>query len=74
MFADREFDGDPIRIKPVAENEDLSLVVIEEEENTMTVLDEATGEEIRFERVDIRRPDGSNPNGTWSTPRERDNR
>ena len=65
LFADKDFDGDPIRVKPVTQNEDLSFVVIEEEENTLTVLDEATGEEIKFEKATIRYPDGSNPEGAW---------
>ncbi|MDP1727209.1 MAG: DEAD/DEAH box helicase family protein [Bacteroidota bacterium] len=66
LFADKDFDGDPIRLKPVSEAEDLSLVVIEEEENTLTVLDEITGEEIKFEKAKIRYPDGSQPEGTWA--------
>jgi type I restriction enzyme R subunit len=41
------------------------LVVIEEEENTVTVLDEATGEEIVFEKAKIRYPDGSTLDGNW---------
>lgn len=65
LFADKDFDGDPIRVKPVSQDEDLSLVVIEEEENTVTVLDEATGEEIVFEKAKIRYPDGSSLNGNW---------
>jgi type I restriction enzyme R subunit len=65
LFADPAFDGDPIRIKPVSQDEDLSLVVIEEEENTVTVLDEATGEEIVFEKAKIRYPDGSTLDGNW---------
>ena len=65
LFADKDFDGDPIRVKPVPQDEDLSLVVIEEEENTLTVLDEQTGEEIKFEKAQIRYPDGTMPNGSW---------
>ncbi|MEN9338818.1 MAG: hypothetical protein RIQ62_130 [Bacteroidota bacterium] len=65
LFADKDFDGDPIRVKPVSQNEDLSLVVIDEEKDTLTVLDEATGEEITFVKATIRYPDGSNPSGTW---------
>ena len=65
LFADKDFDGDPIRVKPVSQDEDLSLVVIEEEENTLTVLDEQTGEEIKFEKAQIRYPDGTMPNGNW---------
>lgn len=65
LFADKDFDGDPIRVKPVSQNEDLSLVVIEEEENSVTVLDETTGEEIVFEKAKIRYPDGSSLGGNW---------
>lgn len=65
LFADKDFDGDPIRVKPVSQDEDLSLVVLEEEENTVTVLDEATGEEIVFEKAKFRYPDGSSLNGDW---------
>ncbi len=59
LFADKEFDGDPIRIKPVSQYEDLSLVVIEEEENTTICIDEITGEEIKFQKPSIRYPDGN---------------
>lgn len=65
LFADKDFDGDPIRVKPVAQSEDLSLVVIEEQENAITVLDEITGEEIKFEKAKIRYPDGSFLDGNW---------
>ena len=76
LFADKDFDGDPIRVKPVSQDEDLSLVVIEEEEDKVTVLDQATGEEIVFEKATIRYPDGSKLPGTWmakdtSTKREK---
>ncbi len=64
LFADKEFDGDPIRVKPVTEVEDLSLVVIEEEENTLTCIDEITGEEIKFQKASIRYPDGRKSDGT----------
>jgi Type I site-specific restriction-modification system, R (restriction) subunit and related helicases len=65
LFADKDFDGDPIRVKPVSQDEDLSLVVIEEEENTVTALDEVTGEEIVFEKAKIRYPDGTTLGGNW---------
>lgn len=65
VFADKDFDGDPIRVKPVTQDDDLSLVVIEEEENSVTVFDEVTGEEIKFEKAVIRYPDGSTLGGNW---------
>lgn len=76
LFADPDFDGDPIRVKPVAQGDDLSLVVLEEEENKLKVLDEATGEEIIFQKAEIRYPDGSHVAGFWTThepavPREK---
>lgn len=76
LFADKDFDGDPIRVKPVSQDEDLSMVVIEEEENTVTVLDQESGEEIKFEKAKIRYPDGSHLNGNWvarepNQPREK---
>jgi len=68
LFADKDFDGDPIRVKPVSQDEDLSLVVVEEEEeeNTVSFLDEITGEEIVFENPQIRHPDGSTLGGDWT--------
>ena len=73
LFADKDFDGDPIRVKPVSQDEDLSLVVIDEEEDTITVLDQESGEEIKFEKAKIRYPDGSPLNGNWVArePREK---
>jgi len=74
LFADKDFDGDPIRVKPVSQDEDLSLVVIEEEENSVTVLDEATGEEIVFEKATIRYPDGLPLDGYWVAREKKGNR
>jgi len=67
LFADPAFDGDPLRVKPVSQNEDLSVIVTEEEEITATVLDEVSGEEIRFQKSDLRYPDGSHAGATWFT-------
>jgi type I restriction enzyme R subunit len=65
LFADPQFDGEPIRVKPVSEKEDLSFVVLEEENSTVKVLDEVSGEEITFEKAEIRYPDGSHVKGNW---------
>ncbi|HPI12800.1 MAG TPA: DEAD/DEAH box helicase family protein, partial [Catalimonadaceae bacterium] len=48
LFADPDFDGDPIRIKPITEEQDLTGIVDEEEENPEPVIDEETGEEIKI--------------------------
>lgn len=46
LFADKEFDGDPIRVKPVTEDTDLTTIVDEEEQDDTPIVDEETGEEI----------------------------
>jgi type I restriction enzyme R subunit len=46
MFADKEFDGDPIRVKPVSEDTDLSDIIDEEENDTTPIIEEETGEEV----------------------------
>ena len=46
LFADKNFDGDPIRVKPVSEETDLTDIVDEEEENDIPIIDEESGEEI----------------------------
>ena len=59
LFADKDFDGDPIRIKPVSQEEDLSNIVTEEEKEDITIIDELTGEEVEFEKPEIRQPENS---------------
>ena len=46
LFADKDFDGDPIRVKPVSEDIDLSTIVDEEENDDSPIIDEETGETI----------------------------
>ena len=54
LFADKDFDGDPIRIKPVTEDTDLSNIVDEEENDITPIIDEVTGDEIIVEPPVIR--------------------
>jgi len=56
LFADPEFDGDPIRVKPVSEDTDLSSIVEEEENDTSPIIDDISGEEIEME-PEIRQPE-----------------
>jgi type I restriction enzyme R subunit len=56
LFADRDFDGDPIRIKPVTEATDLGGIVDEEENDTTPIIDEESGEEILTDIPGIRTP------------------
>ncbi|MCA1760200.1 MAG: restriction endonuclease, partial [Bacteroidales bacterium] len=46
LFADPNFDGDPIRVKPVSEETDLTAILDEEEESDNPIIDEETGEEV----------------------------
>ena len=46
LFADPDFDGEPIRIKPVSEDADLSDLINEETASDTPIIDEETGEEI----------------------------
>lgn len=45
-FADPDFDGDPLRIKPITEDVDLTEIVDEEEKDVTPIVDDDTGEEI----------------------------
>ena len=55
LFADKEFDGDPIRIKPVSQDIDLTTIVDEEETDDTTITDN-DGEKIDFVKPDVRKP------------------
>ena len=71
LFADPQFDGDPIRIKPVAEETDLGGIVDEEEENTEPIIDIETGEEIKIIPPEIRYPEQDSPPSTVNEPRQK---
>lgn len=70
LFADKEFDGDPIRVKPVSEETDLDGIVDEEENSTAPVIDEETGEEIIIE-PEIRYPEPQSQTDRFNEPREK---
>lgn len=56
LFADKDFDGEPIRVKPISETDDLTHIIDEEEESTETITDDLTGDEVVFETPEIRKP------------------
>lgn len=62
LFADPDFDGDPIRVKPINENDDLTKILDEEETDENPIIDEITGDEIVIEKPEIRNP--------FSTPKK----
>lgn len=45
-FADPTFDGDPLRIKPITEDVDLTDIINEEENDYSQIIDDINGEEI----------------------------
>ncbi|MCA0931756.1 DEAD/DEAH box helicase family protein [Lutimonas saemankumensis] len=70
LFADKDFDGDPIRVKPVSEDTDLSGIVDEEENIDTSIIDEESGEEIEIEPK-IRYPEPQTPTDKVHEPREK---
>ena len=46
LFADPDFDGEPIKIKPVPEDEDISDIEEQEENDETPIIDDETGEEV----------------------------
>jgi type I restriction enzyme, R subunit len=63
LFADKDFDGDPIRVKPVSQDTDLGNIVDEEESDTSPVIDDESGEEIDIQ-PEIRKPEPESRTGT----------
>lgn len=62
LFADKDFDGDPVRIKVAGQDDDLSGV--EDEGEDTSVIDELTGKEVDFpvpEKPDVSIPEGEPP-------------
>ncbi|MNT45916.1 hypothetical protein D3C72_1825310 [compost metagenome] len=55
-FADPAFDGDPLRVKPITEETDLTTIIAEEEEDNTPIIDDVTGEEIDIVPHVVREP------------------
>ncbi|HRO43597.1 MAG TPA: DEAD/DEAH box helicase family protein [Flavipsychrobacter sp.] len=71
LFADPQFDGEPIRIKPVTEAIDLGAIIDEEEENPEPIIDIETGAEIEISKPALRYPEGDFPTSAANEPREK---
>ncbi len=56
LFADPDFDGDPVRVKQVDETTDISSVEKEEETDENPIIDETTGEAIQVRKPPVRIP------------------
>ena len=70
LFADKEFDGDPIRVKPVSQDANLGEIIGEEENDPTPIIDEETGHEIKVEKPEIRYPPDKKSSGV-SEPRQK---
>lgn len=70
LFADKDFDGDPIRVKPVSEDTDLGDIVDEEENIQTPIIDEESGEEIEIKPT-IKYPETEFQPGMVSEPRQK---
>ncbi|PKP18017.1 MAG: restriction endonuclease [Bacteroidetes bacterium HGW-Bacteroidetes-21] len=71
LFADKDFDGDPIRIKPVPEETDIGGIIDEEENDPTPIIDILTGEEIIIEKPKIRYPETEPSGGIAKEPRQK---
>lgn len=71
LFADKDFDGDPIRVKPVPEETDLGGIIDEEENDKSPIIDEITGEEIKVEEPKVRYPESDPQGGDLKEPRHK---
>jgi len=71
LFADKAFDGDPIRIKPVSEEVDLGGIVDEEEKELTPIVDDVSGEEIELLPLEIRYPEPGDPGRIFQEPRRK---
>ncbi len=69
LFADPDFDGEPIRVKPVSEEDDLTGIVDEEENNTDPIFDEESGEEVEIMKPEIRYPEVPDSEGAVTESR-----
>ena len=70
LFADKDFDGDPIRVKPVTADTDLSSIIDDEQNNPTQIIDNITGNEITVEEPTIRYP-SSDMSSIINEPREK---
>ncbi|MFA6294303.1 MAG: DEAD/DEAH box helicase family protein [Victivallales bacterium] len=78
LFADPEFDGDPVRIKKVSSDDDMTSIEAEELENPKPLIDEESKEEVTgFEDVSGKNPGIEYPTGgvpPLEQPRAREHR
>jgi type I restriction enzyme R subunit len=69
-FADPAFDGDPLRVKPITEDIDLTDIEDDEDQDETPIIDEVTGTEIIIEKPVIRNPLEEPPTEYFSRPKQ----
>lgn len=67
-FADPEFDGEPLRVKPITDDIDLETIIDEEEAEEQPIIDEISGEEIVIVPAVVREP--SNKDNYQKRPKQ----
>lgn len=67
LFADKDFDGDPVRVKEAGENDDISGA--EDEVDDTPITDDITGDKIDFPKPEV--PDISITGGPKEGPRRK---
>lgn len=71
LFADSKFDGDPIRVKPVSEDTDLSNIIDEEQNDTTPIIDEISGDDITIVPPSVRYPEILDTTSSAHEPRQK---
>ncbi len=71
LFADKAFDGEPIRIKTVTQDDSVKDIIEEEETTDTSFVDEETGEIIEIEPPIVRYPTDNNPPLQTKEPRNK---
>lgn len=71
LFADKAFDGEPIRIKTVTQDDSVKDIIEEEETTDTSFVDEETGEIIEIEPPIVRYPTDNNPPLQTKEPRKK---
>jgi type I restriction enzyme R subunit len=56
LFADPAFDGDPIRVKPLSEDENLGDIIDEEQKDDVPLIDEVSGQDLTEQLEEPEKP------------------
>lgn len=54
LFADKAFDGDPIRVKPLPQDADLGTIIDDEQHDDIPIIDDFTGEDLGGKMIEVK--------------------